>query len=207
MTTNILPPHIQAQLARLSNADAKRLAATIEELSRVVEAAHQVSTGEVPFETWPKTWRGLNALLAQMGSFVEVPPVLYSIVQEGPDGAGRGMHCLPAELLRSHVKERDNLAREALACFNREIEEQEDDLVTYDPEQYVTLDQAAAWVNRAKKTLERRVNKEGSDAPLPEVEGGSGRAHEWRWSVLRPWLEKTYGKKLPGRLPSRGRRG
>jgi hypothetical protein len=70
-------------------------------------------------------------------------------------------------------------------------------------EQYVTLDQAAARVNRSKKTLERWVNKEGSDAPPPDVEGGGGRAHEWRWSILRPWLEKTFGKSLPERFPSR----
>jgi hypothetical protein len=70
-------------------------------------------------------------------------------------------------------------------------------------DQYVTLDQAAALVNRSKKTLERRVNKTGSDAPPPDVEGGGGRAHEWRWSLFRPWLEKTFGKPLPERFPSR----
>jgi hypothetical protein len=68
-------------------------------------------------------------------------------------------------------------------------------------DQYVTLDQAAAFVNRSKKTLERAMNKSNSDAPPPDVEGGGGRPHEWRWSVLRPWLEKTYGKKLPERFP------
>jgi hypothetical protein len=69
-------------------------------------------------------------------------------------------------------------------------------------EQYVTLDQGAALVNWAKKTLERAVNKPGSGAPSPDAEGGGRRAHEWRWSVLRPWLEKTYRKKLPERFPA-----
>jgi hypothetical protein len=70
-------------------------------------------------------------------------------------------------------------------------------------EQYVTLDQAAALVNRSKKTLERAINKQGSEAPPPDVEGGGGRPHEWCWSKLRPWLENTYGKILPERLPTR----
>jgi hypothetical protein len=76
-----------------------------------------------------------------------------------------------------------------------------------DEPQYVTLDQAAARVNRHKKTLERRVNRKGSDAPPPDVEGGGGKPHEWRWSTLRPWLEKEFGRKLPDRIPSRARRG
>jgi hypothetical protein len=71
-------------------------------------------------------------------------------------------------------------------------------------EQYVTLDQAAGFVNRGKKTLERYLKKE--KMPQPDVEGGGGRPHEWIWSTLRPWLEKTFGKSLPERLPSRSNR-
>jgi hypothetical protein len=76
-------------------------------------------------------------------------------------------------------------------------------------EQYITLDQAAALVNRNKKTLERYLNHPKSEAarmPKPDVEGGGGKPHEWRWANLRPWLEVTFGKKLPDRLPSRGSR-
>jgi predicted DNA-binding transcriptional regulator YafY len=68
-------------------------------------------------------------------------------------------------------------------------------------EQYVTMDQAAAMVNKSKKTLERYLGEE--KMPQPEVEGGGGKAHEWKWSTLRPWLEQTFGKVLPTRLPSR----
>jgi hypothetical protein len=77
------------------------------------------------------------------------------------------------------------------------------------PEQYVTLDQAAALVNRSKKTLERYLRNPKSKAaqmPAPDVEGFGGKPHEWRWGTLRPWLEKTFGKKLPERLPSRSSR-
>jgi hypothetical protein len=65
-------------------------------------------------------------------------------------------------------------------------------------EQYVTMDQAAACVNRSKKTLERHLKK---GMPKPDVEGGGGRPHEWKWSTLRPWLERTFGKSLPQRFP------
>jgi hypothetical protein len=71
------------------------------------------------------------------------------------------------------------------------------------PLQYVTLDQAAALVNRSKKTLYRYLNKPGSSMPQPDVEGLGGKAHEWRWSILRPWLEQEFGKKLPEKFPSR----
>lgn len=68
--------------------------------------------------------------------------------------------------------------------------------------QYVTLDQAAALVNRKKKTLLRALNQLGSKMPRPDVEGAGGKPHEWLWPRLRPWLEEEYGKKLPERFPS-----
>jgi hypothetical protein len=68
-------------------------------------------------------------------------------------------------------------------------------------EQYVTLDQMAALVNRSKKTLERSVNKPNSGAPAADVEGGGGKPHEWIWSTIRPWLEKQFNRKLPERFP------
>jgi hypothetical protein len=67
---------------------------------------------------------------------------------------------------------------------------------------YVTLDQAAALVNRNKKTLERHLRNPKSRMPQPEVAGGGGKPHEWRWAVLRPWLEKQFGKTLPERFPA-----
>jgi hypothetical protein len=72
--------------------------------------------------------------------------------------------------------------------------------------QYITLDQAAALINRKKKTLERYLNDPSYkkfQMPQPEVEGGGGKPHEWLWSTLRPWLESTFARKLPERFPRR----
>ena len=62
----------------------------------------------------------------------------------------------------------------------------------------------AQTVNRDKKTLERYLNdpkykKHGM--PAPDVEGGGGKPHEWKWSTLRPWLERTFKRPLPERFP------
>jgi hypothetical protein len=65
-------------------------------------------------------------------------------------------------------------------------------------EQYVTLDQMAAIVGRSKPTLRRYVKQ----APKPTFRGRRGQAGEWRWSDVRPWLEATFGRKLPERFPS-----
>jgi hypothetical protein len=70
-------------------------------------------------------------------------------------------------------------------------------------DQYVTLGQAAALVNRGKKTLERRMNIPRAGMPPPDIEGGGGKPHEWRWPALRPWLEKEFGRCLPERFPPR----
>jgi hypothetical protein len=72
------------------------------------------------------------------------------------------------------------------------------------PDQYVTLDQVAALVNRSKKTLERLLADEKSKMPKPDVEGGGGKPHEWLWSKLRPWLEEKFNRKLPEHFPRSG---
>jgi hypothetical protein len=46
-------------------------------------------------------------------------------------------------------------------------------------EEYVTLDQAAAFVSRAKRTMEKLFRS--SSMPPPDVKGGGGRPHEWKW--------------------------
>jgi hypothetical protein len=71
--------------------------------------------------------------------------------------------------------------------------------------QYVTLDQMAAMVGRSKKTLEREGKKKTSKMPRPDVQGGGGKPHEWKWSQVRPWLMKRYGRALPEQFPT-GRR-
>ena len=67
-------------------------------------------------------------------------------------------------------------------------------------EQYVTLDMAAAMVNRKKRTLEEWIKR--SDAPMPDVEGGGGKPHEWKWKTIKPWLEKKSNRQLPDIYPA-----
>ncbi len=70
------------------------------------------------------------------------------------------------------------------------------------PLQFVTLDQMASLVNRSKDTLERRLNKKNTTMPQPDVEGGGGKPHEWRWDRIRPWLIKEFKRDLPERYPT-----
>ena len=63
--------------------------------------------------------------------------------------------------------------------------------------QYVTLDQAAAIVNRSKQALRKKANR-----PTPSIQGRPGQPHEWDWEIMRPWLENEFGKKLPARYPA-----
>jgi hypothetical protein len=68
-------------------------------------------------------------------------------------------------------------------------------------EQYVTLDKMAASVQRSKRTLEKLKTRPENPLPAPAVEGGGGKPAEWLWSVVRPWLEKEYGRRLPVQFP------
>jgi hypothetical protein len=61
---------------------------------------------------------------------------------------------------------------------------------------FVTLDQAAAMVQRSKRTLEKKRN-----LPAPDIRGSGGRPHEWKWNRIRPWLESEYKRSLPQTLP------
>jgi hypothetical protein len=63
---------------------------------------------------------------------------------------------------------------------------------------YVTLQQAAAMVSKTKRGLEDRKG----DMPSPDIKGGGGRASEWKWSTIRPWLERTFSRPLPEQFPA-----
>jgi hypothetical protein len=64
---------------------------------------------------------------------------------------------------------------------------------------YVTLQQCAAIVGKSKATLKQRyVN---GDLPAPAIHGGKGRAHEWNWSAIRPYLEHLFARMLPEHFP------
>jgi hypothetical protein len=77
--------------------------------------------------------------------------------------------------------------------------------------QYVTLDQAAAFVNRSKRSLEKYLYEPAKvrryAMPAPAVEGGGGRPSEWAWEEMRPWLERVFRRQLPQRLPEHFRAG
>jgi hypothetical protein len=64
-------------------------------------------------------------------------------------------------------------------------------------EAFVTLDEAAAMVQRSKRTLQK-----ARKLPAPDIRGGGGRPHEWKWSRIRPWLEAEYHRSLPKTFPS-----
>jgi len=63
----------------------------------------------------------------------------------------------------------------------------------------VTLEQAAALAKLSKRTCERYVDK--GKLPSPDFPGGGGKAHKWKWSTLRPNLEKVANRPLPERFP------
>lgn len=68
------------------------------------------------------------------------------------------------------------------------------------PSDHVTLRQCAPLVNKQKRTLERWKTKDTS-FPTPEVIGGDGKADEWLWTTIRPYLERKSDRKLPDEFP------
>jgi hypothetical protein len=64
-------------------------------------------------------------------------------------------------------------------------------------DQSVTLDQIGAMVHRSKRTMERYR----ACMPPPCVQGRRGQASRWEWPDVRPWLEQTFGLRLPERFP------
>lgn len=68
------------------------------------------------------------------------------------------------------------------------------------PSCYVTLLQMGSIVSRSKPTM-RRLFDHGT-LPPPDVTGGDGKPHEWKWSKVRPVLEKSYNKDLPDKFPA-----
>lgn len=70
-----------------------------------------------------------------------------------------------------------------------------------EPCNLVTLDQAAATVNKQKRALEYYKTK--GTLPNPAVEGGGGKAALYDWAIIGPWLTKQFGMQLPERFPGR----
>ena len=64
---------------------------------------------------------------------------------------------------------------------------------------YVTRDMLANYLRCHKKKLER-LSKEGKLCD-PDIEGGGGKAHQWKYSRIRPYLETEFARQLPERWP------
>jgi hypothetical protein len=70
-----------------------------------------------------------------------------------------------------------------------------------DAPQYVTLDQIALIAGyKGKRTPQRWIQK--GEMPEPSIEGGGGKAAQWIWSDIRPWLMLKTKKQLPERYPT-----
>ncbi len=60
----------------------------------------------------------------------------------------------------------------------------------------VTLSEAALIARIPKRSLEKK------QLPVPDLPGGKGKAHRWRWSRLRPALELYATRQIPERYPT-----
>src|SRR5262249_17630971 len=71
-----------------------------------------------------------------------------------------------------------------------------------DEHQYVTLDQAAATVGHAKRSLENYRRRDKDPLRDPDItKVPKGQAYLWRWATIRPWLERNFGRLLPEKFP------
>lgn len=67
---------------------------------------------------------------------------------------------------------------------------------------YVTLNQMAATVGRSKRTLEKYVGRKRNPLPEPDIQGFGGKANQWNWDTVRPWLEAEYDRTLREVFPA-----
>jgi hypothetical protein len=141
-------------------------------------------------------WREMERI-AMEGIGVAVPP-RPDLLRNPPPELDRFVRCLRDDRESSLAFEAD--VRDAINivvawCWKR-IEDDATARNEGEPIQYVTLDQAAAVVNRSKKTLERLKSRKNNPLPNPDIEGGGGKPDEWNWDTIRPWMEKEYKRPL-----------
>jgi hypothetical protein len=60
---------------------------------------------------------------------------------------------------------------------------------------------AGALVSKSKGCLEKHKRDREDPLPDPDIEGGGGKADEWNWSTLRPWLERRFNRSLSSITP------
>lgn len=66
---------------------------------------------------------------------------------------------------------------------------------------FVSLLQMAAVVGGSSKRTLRRMYDDAK-LPDPDVPGQRGKAHQWRWSTVRPILEQLFNRPLPAKFPA-----
>ena len=81
------------------------------------------------------------------------------------------------------------------------IQEPREEIVQDGIETFITLDMAAATVQRSKNTLRKYMGRKRDPLPDPDIQGMGGKPSEWRWDSIRPWLEHEFGRKLPENYP------
>ncbi len=64
---------------------------------------------------------------------------------------------------------------------------------------YVTRDMLANYLHVSKKKLER-LSKAGKLCE-PDIEGGGGKAHQWKYARIRPFLATEFARQFPERWP------
>jgi hypothetical protein len=72
--------------------------------------------------------------------------------------------------------------------------------------EWLDLDQIAALVHLRKRSLENYKRRQKDPLPEPDVPGGGGHRGYWRWSTIRPWLERNFSFPFPKHFPDINRR-
>jgi hypothetical protein len=107
------------------------------------------------------------------------------------------MNTLVASCKEHQKKMEDKSAQKQIGGSRQQLAEQET------IPDMVDLDQAAAMVNREKRTLERYVKNR--KLPPPKILGRGGKKSEWLWAEIRPALETHFSRQLPARPPHTAR--
>jgi hypothetical protein len=172
-----------------------------------VEALQRHFTGPIPSDAdgQDAAVRAIDELARQTLNLLagksEVHPDVNPHIEESdlPDPVQQGLHDLYG-YLKSPSFNQEVLFPEKRGPYRRFLSEL---VALLDvPTGYVRLSQMAAIVHRSPRTLEKYKSRRRDPLPDPDVPGGGGKADEWLWSRVRPWLEQQFGRRLPEKFPA-----